>query len=74
MPPKSPIGSRGVQFSPSSLEPGEVTVFDYSDRPQFLAQASNGLLVYSTKPTPADTNGTVRIYDPRKLRSEIFTG
>jgi hypothetical protein len=51
-----------------------VTLFDYSDRPQFIAQASNGLLVYSTKPTPADTNGTVRIYDARKLRSEIFTG
>jgi hypothetical protein len=52
----------------------KVVLYDYSDRPQFIAQASNGLLVYSTKPTPADTNGTVRIYDPRKLRSEIFIG
>jgi hypothetical protein len=51
-----------------------VTLFDYSDRPQFIAQASNGLLVYSTKPTPAAADGTVRIFDPRKTRSEIFTG
>lgn len=51
-----------------------VTVFDYSDRPQFLAQASNGLLVYSTLPTAAAADGTVRIYDPKKLRSEIFIG
>jgi hypothetical protein len=64
-----------VEFSP---DPGQsvntVVLYDYSDRPQFIAQASNGLLVYSTKPTPADTNGTARIYDARKLRSEIFTG
>ena len=51
-----------------------VTLFDYSDRPQFLAQASNGLLVYSTRPTPAAQDGTVRIFDPFKLRSEIFIG
>lgn len=51
-----------------------VTLHDYSDRPQFLGQASNGLLVYSTRPTPSAEDGTVRIYDPRKLRSEIFIG
>ncbi|HVG44941.1 MAG TPA: hypothetical protein VM890_09425 [Longimicrobium sp.] len=51
-----------------------VVAFDYSDRPQFIAQASNGLLVYSTKPTAAASDGTVRIFDPRKTRSEIFTG
>jgi hypothetical protein len=51
-----------------------VTEFDYSDRPQFIAQASNGLLVYSTKPTQAAGEGTVRIFDQVKLRSEIFIG
>jgi hypothetical protein len=51
-----------------------VFLHDYSDRPQFLAQASNGLLVYSTRPTPAAEDGTVRIFDPAKLRSEIFIG
>ncbi|HEX8905864.1 MAG TPA: hypothetical protein VF771_13520, partial [Longimicrobiaceae bacterium] len=63
-----------VEFSSTTLATDNVIVHDYSDRPQFIAQASNGLLVYSTKPTPADTNGTVRIYDAQKLRSEIFTG
>lgn len=51
-----------------------VTLHDYSDRPQFLAQASNGLLVYSTRPTAAARDGTVRIWDPRKTRSDIFIG
>ena len=56
-------------------DPGlTVTAHDYSDRPQFIAQASNGLLVYSTKPTASAPDGTVRIFDQRKTRSEIFTG
>ncbi|HEX8241948.1 MAG TPA: hypothetical protein VF541_00585 [Longimicrobium sp.] len=64
-----------VKFSEDAAQlVSEVRLTDYSDRPQFIAQASNGLLVYSTMPTQADTDGTVRIYDPRKLRSEIFTG
>jgi hypothetical protein len=61
-------------FNTTTLDVSLVAVYDYSDRPQFIAQASNGLLVYSTKPTPADTNGTIRIYDPSKVRSEIFDG
>jgi hypothetical protein len=63
-----------VTFNPANEEVQGVTAFDYSDRPQFIAQASNGLLVYSTKPTAAAADGTVRIFDPRKTRSEIFTG
>ncbi|HEU0052695.1 MAG TPA: hypothetical protein VFQ39_05940, partial [Longimicrobium sp.] len=54
--------------------PSRVTRFDYSDRPQFIAQASNGLLVFSTKPTGAAPDGTVRIFDPKKQESEIFIG
>jgi hypothetical protein len=57
-----------------NLDNFAVVAFDYSDRPQFIAQASNGLLVYSTKPTASAEDGTVRIFDPRKTRSEIFTG
>jgi hypothetical protein len=64
----------GVNYDPLTGEVGAVTLHDYSDRPQFLAQASNGLLVYSTAPTPAAQDGTVRLYDPRKLRSDIFIG
>jgi len=63
-----------VTFDPATEEVGGVFSFDYSDRPQFIAQTSNGLLVYSTKPTAAAADGTVRIFDPRKTRSEIFTG
>jgi len=63
-----------VAFNPATEEVQSVTAFDYSDRPQFIAQASNGLLVYSTKPTEAASDGTVRIFNPRKTRSEIFTG
>jgi hypothetical protein len=63
-----------VSYSDEDGQPSEVTLFDYSDRPQFIGQASNGLLVYSTRPTPSATDGTVRIYNPRKLREEIFTG
>jgi hypothetical protein len=64
-----------VDFSTDTSESvNGVTLFDYSDRPQFIAQASNGLLVYSTKPTASAADGTVRIFDPRKTRSEIFTG
>ncbi|HEU0301826.1 MAG TPA: hypothetical protein VFR37_20395 [Longimicrobium sp.] len=64
----------GVEYDPLTGEVAEVVLRDYSDRPQFLAQASNGLLVYSTAPTPAAEDGTVRLYDPRKLRSDIFIG
>jgi hypothetical protein len=63
-----------VEYNPLTLAVTTVTQFDYSDRPQFIAQASNGLLVYSTKPSPAAADGTVRIFDPRKTRSEIFIG
>jgi hypothetical protein len=63
----------GVEFAPTGAV-SAVTLHDYSDRPQFLGQAANGLLVYSTRPTASASDGTVRIYDPRKLRSEIFIG
>lgn len=64
----------GVEFNPANLTVQKVTLHDYSDRPQFVAQADNGLLVFSTRPTPAAEDGTVRIYDPAKLRSEIVIG
>ena len=63
----------GVVYDPKTSEASAVTLHDYSDRPQFLAQAANGLLMYSTRPTRSAADGTVRIYDPFKLRSEIFT-
>ncbi|WP_420126928.1 YncE family protein [Longimicrobium sp.] len=64
----------GVIYDVESGEAASVSLHDYSDRPQFLAQTANGLLVYSTRPTAAAEDGTVRIYNPEKARSEIFTG
>jgi hypothetical protein len=57
-----------------------VTVAPYSDRPQFLGQLSSGQILYSTRPTEAGREGTIRIYDPRKdgayefnRGTEVFT-
>lgn len=36
---------------------------DYSDRPQYIAQAASGALYYSTKPTSTATPGTLRRID-----------
>jgi hypothetical protein len=38
-----------------------VSFIDFSDRPQFIAQDVNGQLLYSTKPTGAAPDGTIRI-------------
>jgi hypothetical protein len=35
--------------------------YDFSDRPQFVAQDAAGRLLYSTKPTSAATTGTARV-------------
>ena len=49
-----------------------VFVAPYSDRPQFLGQLSSGQILYSTRPTEAGREGTIRIYDPRKDNSYEF--
>ena len=57
--------------------------YDFSDRPQFLVQDSTGRLLYSTEPTPAAGEGTVRLVDedpvPSRTDDEaeiriLFTG
>jgi|GEM_PF-664001 len=37
---------------------------DFSDRPQFIAVDADGLVLYSTKPTSAAPDGTIRFVDP----------
>jgi DNA-binding beta-propeller fold protein YncE len=39
--------------------------YDFSDRPQFVAQDANGRLLYSTVPTRSAVDGTVRVVDIR---------
>jgi hypothetical protein len=53
------------QFSMEENEQGDTIVanfevFDFSDRPQFVAQDAQGRLLYSTRPTPVAPRGTVR--------------
>jgi hypothetical protein len=40
----------------------EVILYDYSDRPQYVAQSINGDIYYSTKPTFSAPDGTIRRY------------
>jgi hypothetical protein len=50
-----------------------VTFFEYSDRPQFLAQAANGLILFSTVPAlPNERPGTIREYDPVQREIRFF--
>jgi hypothetical protein len=41
-----------------------VEVYDFSDRPQYVAQTVTGEIYFSTKPTTTAPNGTLRHYDP----------
>lgn len=59
--------------SVSALFPGSVTRYDYSDRPQHLGATQAGNLVYSTRPTGAAPDGTLRIYRKAEDRLEIIT-
>jgi hypothetical protein len=38
--------------------------FNYSDRPQYIAQTKGGRIFYSTRPTPTAPAGTIRWLDP----------
>ena len=68
---------------PSEMEPGppganplsvsSVVRYDYSDRPQFIGVTQNENLYYSTLPTRAASDGTLRRYDRGADRLEIIT-
>ncbi len=47
------------------------TFYDFSDRPQFIAQDNTGVLLYSTKPTGTAQEGTVRWVDPVGTTPEV---
>lgn len=53
--------------------PTSVRAHDYSDRPQFIGVTQNDNLIYSTLPTAAAADGTVRIYRTAQARLEIVT-
>jgi YVTN family beta-propeller protein len=69
-----------VSYDVKTDSVSRVVVGRYSDRPQFLGQLSTGQILYSTRPTAAGVEGTIRVYDRRKDTSyefnrgtEIFT-
>ncbi len=59
--------------SVTALFPGSVARFDYSDRPQFIGVTQNRNLIYSTRPTGAAPDGTLRVYRKAQDRLEIVT-
>lgn len=48
-----------------------VEFFDFSDRPQFIAQDRNRNVVYSTVPTPFAPDGTIRMADLNVAEVEV---
>ena len=42
----------------------ELPEIAYSDRPQYVVQSEGGRVFYSTRPTPANADGTLRWLDP----------
>jgi hypothetical protein len=63
----------GTTDSLSVLVPGSVTRHDYSDRPQYIGVTQRGNLIYSTLPTGAAPDGTIRIWHTAERRLEIVT-
>ena len=66
--PKEDLGRRYVTynnplFEVKVTETGlyQALFYDFSDRPQFIAQDAAGRLLYSTRPTSAANTGTVRV-------------
>jgi hypothetical protein len=60
--PNSYIADITVSIDDAGNARFEIEYFDYSDRPQYVAQAINGDIYYSTKPTSAAPDGTIRRY------------
>lgn len=56
----------------AALVPQAVSFRDFSDRPQFIAQMASGTLLYSTRPTSAARDGTIRRRDPATGNVEFF--
>lgn len=69
----NPNAGEGQPDSISALVPGSVTRHDYSDRPQFIGVTQRENLIYSTLPTGAAPDGTVRIWHADRERLEIVT-
>ncbi len=59
-------------LGPPSVPIFIVRSFDFSDRPQFVAQAANGDILFSTRPAALDKPGTIREYNPVQREIRFF--
>ena len=49
----------------------KIEQYDYSDRPQYIAQSITNEIYYSTKPTSTAPDGTIRHYDPNYPNPDV---
>jgi hypothetical protein len=56
--------TRDEKTSKVTISTGAPIIF--SDRPQYIGQIATGDIFYSTKPTPAAQQGTIRYIDPKQ--------
>lgn len=57
----------------NNLELYQVRFYDFSDRPQYIAQDAFGRLLYSTLPTQAAPDGTIRVAEKQSGWQEAET-
>ncbi|MDX1450275.1 MAG: hypothetical protein R3246_14585, partial [Acidimicrobiia bacterium] len=60
------------EFDPFGAPIYPVEFTDYSDRPQFIAQAASGRILFSTRPAIADAPGTIREFNPVEREIRFF--
>ncbi|MEJ7812105.1 MAG: Ig-like domain-containing protein [Gemmatimonadaceae bacterium] len=60
--PNAYVGNVQVQLDNGGIARIDLKIYDYSDRPQYVAQSVNGDIYFSTKPTPTAPDGTIRRY------------
>ncbi len=60
--PNAYVADIEASFDGAGIARFKVTIIDYSDRPQYIAQSVGGDIYFSTKPTPSAPDGTIRRY------------
>lgn len=71
--PNTPLFEVVIRTDTLGAQRYESYFYDFSDRPQFIAQDRTGLLLYSTVPTPAAGDGTIRyaVTQPGWVQPEV---
>jgi hypothetical protein len=66
-------GDTTLRDSMSALYPTTLLRYDYSDRPQYIGVTQNENLIFSTVPTAAARDGTVRVWRNSQQKLEMVT-